>query len=181
MYFGDLEAGRFRTLVQFFLRVVRPRRHHIQSIAKSLHVFDLWRGSQDALSLCQGFYLHLESSDAHLGTKASWRIDVVDFAAFHQRNAVASFGFVEIRRGDNDRHTGSRQGGKRIPEITSRYRVDPRRRLIQKKKRRIGNERTGESKLLLHASAKASRKAIREAVEIEEFEVTFTPGCKVRD
>jgi hypothetical protein len=89
---------------------------------------------------------------------------------------VATFRFIEIRCGDDDRHSAPCQRGERIPEVTPRHGVDARCGFIQKEELGTGNECSRQCELLFHAAAETARKAVRKAHHVEELEVAFSPS-----
>ena len=91
----------------------------------------------------------------------------------HQRDAMAAFGFVEIRRGHQNRQAVGGQVRERVPEFAARHRIDAGRRLVEQQHARLGHERAGQRQLLLHAAAQPSGQPVGEAVHVEHLQVAM--------
>ena len=81
------------------------------------------------------------------------RADLVNLAQVHQRDAMAAFGFIEIRSRDQN---GKAVGGKmrqRVPEFAARDGIDTGGRFVQQQNLGLRDQRAGQRELLLHAAA----------------------------
>src|SRR6266403_5033877 len=92
----------------------------------------------------------------------------------HERYAVTSLGFIQIRSGDEYRQTVGREMSESVPEFSTRYWIDTGRRLIQQQGARLGDERAGERELLLHSAAQLTCEPVRETVHIKHLEIAVS-------
>src|ERR1041385_536993 len=93
---------------------------------------------------------------------------------------MAPFGLVEIWGGDDDGHSACRQRRQGIPKIASRHGIHAGGRFIQKKQRWIGDQRTGQCQLLLHAAAQPARQSLRKPVQIKQLEIAGSAYGEIR-
>src|SRR5215470_13186251 len=89
----------------------------------------------------------------------------------HQRDPMTTLRFVEIRRRDQDREPAGGEMGERVPEFPARDRIHAGRRLVEEQHAGLGDERTGERELLLHATAQLPGQAVDEVIEIEHLKI----------
>ena len=97
--------------------------------------------------------------------------DLVDFALMDKRDAMAAFGLIEIRSGDEDGETFSREVRDGVPKFPAGYGIDAGRRFIEKKDVRLGNQGADERELLLHATAQLAGETRRETIHVEGLQV----------
>ena len=89
----------------------------------------------------------------------------------HQRDAMAAFGFVEIRGRHQNRQPARGQMRQRVPELTPRNRIDAGGRLVEQQHPRLRHQRARERELLLHAPAQPSGQPLGKAIHVEHLQV----------
>ena len=95
-------------------------------------------------------------------------------AFVHQRDACATLGFVEIRRGDDDCDSLVREIRERVPELAPRYGIDAGGRFVQQQDLWFDDQSARQRKFLLHPAAEPSGKTILESSHAEHRQVTLT-------
>ncbi len=80
----------------------------------------------------------------------------------HRDQPIANARLIHIGGGDDDTHRRSLapEVSDEIPELSSRQRIDPGRRLVENEKVGIVNERAAQTELLLHAARQLSGRPI---------------------
>ena len=108
---------------------------HIEAVAEPLDVLDVLRlarfATQQLLGDGQVRGPQFQSLSADALLDVCGRADPVQHALVHQRYAMASFGFVQIRCRNHDRETIAREMSEHIPELPARDRVDAGGRLVE--------------------------------------------------
>jgi ABC-2 type transport system ATP-binding protein len=93
-------------LVGNALRFLRIVRQHVQPVAKSLDVDDLFvrarDGGKDTLRQAQIRSMYLHSAGVQAGAQLGRSSRLPDLTLMHQRHAVAALGLIEIRGGQNN-------------------------------------------------------------------------------
>src|SRR5579871_3203696 len=96
------------------------------------------------------------------GLQVGRRVAVDQLAAMQQTDAIATLGFVEIRRGDEYGDAVLNELVENGPEIAARQRVHTVGRLVEEENLRVMEQRAHERELLLHAAGKFARLAVAE-------------------
>src|SRR5205085_3325124 len=98
--------------------------HHVEPVAEALHVIKSFGVEQHVFGAAQVIGLHFEPFETEILSQLRRRAAIMYLAFVHQRDAMAAFGFVEVRRGDDDGHAFGREISERVPELAARDRID---------------------------------------------------------
>ena len=137
----------------------------IQPVAESLHVDDCAllasERREHAFGLAQVGGAQFQAFRVQARTQLRRRAELLNFAQMHERHAVAALGFVQVRRGDQDRQSVRRQVREHIPEFAARDRIDAGGGLVEQQHARLGHQRAHQRQLLFHAAAQPAGQAAR--------------------
>src|SRR5580692_1866458 len=110
--------------------------------------------------------------DVRQFAKRVWRAIGDDLAVINIGHVAAALGLVHVVGGDEESDTVSGEFKKEIPELTSRYGIDSRRRLVEKEKLGLVKHGAAEGQPLFPAARELCGQAVHigsEAVELDNF------------
>ena len=89
----------------------------------------------------------------------------------HQRDPITSLRLIhEVRGNENGDALLARQLDEQFPELISRHRIDPGRRLVEDEQVGVMNQRAAKPELLLHAPGELARGPTRERRQASALE-----------
>ena len=152
---------------------------HVHSIAESLDIEDLLvctgAFGQHTFGFRQFRRSEFQSLSLNAAAKLRRRSNALDLAVVHQRQPMASLGFIEIWSSDENCQAVTGQMCQGIPKFAARNRIDSGRRLIEQEHPRLGRQDAGERELLLHASTEPARQPTGKALHAKHFQISTRP------
>src|SRR6478672_6354179 len=99
----------------------------------------------------------------------------------HDRHAVAElFGLVHVVRREHDAASARSQLDDEVPQLPSRLRIEPRRRLVEEQQLRVADDGAGEREALLLSAAQLPDARLALLTELYDVDhLVHTPAALV--
>src|SRR4030095_11633396 len=157
-------------------RSVATLQRHVQAFSKALRAYD---ARKSGYQLDDTGERPCDDLDHRIGNEVSqpWGLVVGnDPALVEERHARAAFGFVEVRRGHQNRQSAREKLGEKLPELTARDGIDAGGRLVEHDQLRFVDERARQRELLFHAARQSVGQPAAKRRELRHVEQLVAPA-----